>query len=81
MEPGESEDDIFSATAHDVEEMLLGNPFNVCIESAGIANCTSLVHSLVDIASSNRRGKFLGGELVFSDKLPVNAGDISVRVH
>ena len=34
MEPGESEDNVFLAAAHDVEEMFLGNPFNVCVEGA-----------------------------------------------
>ena len=30
-EPGESEDDVFSSTAHDIEEVLLDNPFDVCV--------------------------------------------------
>ena len=31
MKPGESKDDVFSSAAHDVEEMFLGDPFNVHI--------------------------------------------------
>ena len=46
-EPRESEGDIFSATVHDIEEMFWGDPFNVCVESAGIVDCASLVCSLV----------------------------------
>ena len=30
-EPGESENDIFSITAYDIEEMFWGDPFNVHI--------------------------------------------------
>ena len=80
-EPGESEDDVFTAAAHDVEEMLLGNPFNVGVEGASVANCTSLVSSLVHIANGDGGGEFLRMEAVFSDKLPVYAGDVSTGVN
>ena len=80
-EPGESEDNVFSAVAHDIEEMFLGNSFNVCIEGTSIADCTSFVHSLVDIVNSDGGGKFLSGELVFSDKLPIDAGDVCTRIY
>ena len=80
-ESGESEDDIFSSTAHDIEEMFLSNPFNVRVECTGVADCTSFVHSLVDIVNSDERGKFFSGESVFPDKLPVNAGNVSTRVY
>ena len=81
MELGESKDDIFSAIAHDIEKMLLGNPFNIHVKGAGIADCTSLVHSLVYVPNCNGGCESLGGELVFSDKLPVDAGDIHARVY
>ena len=81
MEPGESEDDVFTSTAHDVEEMLLGDPFDVGVEGTGVADCTSLVRSLVNIANSDGRGEFFCGESVFSDELPVNARDVSARVY
>ena len=81
VEPGESEDDVFLSTTHDVEEMFLNNSFNVGVESASITNCTSFVRSLVNVANGNGRGKFLSGESVFSDKLPVNARDVSTRVY
>ena len=81
MEPGKSEDDIFLVAAHDIEEMLLGYSFNVCVEGASITDCTSFVHSLVYIADGNGGGKFFSGELVFPDKLPVDAGDVSTRVY
>ena len=80
-EPEESKDDILASTAHDVEEMFLSNPFNVSIEGAGIMNHTSFVCSLVDIVNGNGGGKFLSGESVFSDKLPVDARDVSTRVY
>ena len=80
-EPGESEDDVFSSTAHDVEEMFLGNPFNVHVEGASVTNCTGFVHCLVYVANCDRGGKFLSGEVVFSDKLPVDARDISIGVY
>ena len=73
MKPGESKDDVFSSTAHDIEEMFLGNPFDVGIEGADVADCTSFVHSLVNVANSDGAGEFFGGELVLSNKLPVNA--------
>ena len=80
-EPGESKDDVFSSTAHDVEKMLLGDPFNVGIEGASVTDCISFVHSLVDIVNSNGGGEFFGGELMFSDELPVNARDVSTGVY
>ena len=81
MEPRESEDDVFSSTVHDIEEMFLGNPSDVGVEGAGVANCTSFVHSLVYIANSNGGGKFFSGELVFSDELPVDTRDVSTRIN
>ena len=36
MEPGESKDNVFSATAHDVEKMFLGDLFNVGVQGAGM---------------------------------------------
>ena len=81
MEPGKSKDDIFLSTAHDIEEVFLCNPFNVRVESAGIADCTCFVHGLVNIANSNGGSKFFCGKSVFSDKLPVYAGDICTGVY
>ena len=81
MKPGESENDIFSTTAHNVEEMFLGNPFNVCIQGVDIMYSTSLVHSLVHVSNCNGGDKFLDRELVFSDELPVNARDVHIRVY
>ena len=81
MEPRESEDDVLSATAHDVEEVFLSNPFNVSIEGAGIMNCTSFVCGLVDVANGNGGGEFLGRELVFPDELPVYARDVHSGIY
>ena len=80
-EPGESKDDIFATTAHNVEEMFLGYPFDVCIEGAGIVDSSSLIRSLVDVANSDGGGEFLSRESVFSDKLPVDARDVSTRIY
>ena len=81
MEPGESEDDVFTSTAHDVEEMFLGDPFNVGVKGASVVDCTGFVHGLVNVVNSNRGGKFFSGEVMFSDELPVNAGDIGTGVY
>ena len=81
MEPGESEDAIFSSTAHDIEEVFLGDPLNVGIEGASVANCTSFVCSLINIANGNGGGKFFCRESVFPDKLPVYARDICTGVY
>ena len=51
--PGESKDDVFSSTAHDIEEMFLGDPLDVGIEGAGVADCTGFVFSLVNIVDGN----------------------------
>ena len=80
-EPGESKDDVFSPTIHDVEEMFLSDPFNVHVECAGVVDHTSFVCSLVDIANGNRRGEFFNGKAVFSDELPVDTRDIGTRVY
>ena len=80
-EPGESQDDVFASAAHDVEEMFLGDPFDVGVEGASVADCTGLVRSLVNVANGNGGGELLGGESVFSDKLPVDAGDVGTRIN
>ena len=69
------------ATAYDIEEMFLGDPFNVHVKGASVADYTSFVCSLVYIMNCDGEGKFFGGESVFSDKLPVSAGDISTGVY
>ena len=61
--------------------MFLGYPFDVCVKGAGIVDSTSLVHHLVNVVNSNGRGEFLSGEVMFSDKLSVNAGGIGTRVY
>ena len=80
-EPGESENDILSAITHDIEEMFLGNPFDVCVEDISVVDHIHFVSSLVYIANSNGGGEFFHGEAVFSEKLPVNARDISTGVY
>ena len=79
--PREPEDDVFTSTAHDIEEMLLGDSFDIGVEGASIADCTGLVHSLINVANSDGGGEFFSGEAVFSDKLPVDARDISTRIN
>ena len=59
----------------------MGDPFDVGVEGAGVANCTSLVRGLINIANGDGGGEFFRGESVFSDKLPVNARDVSTRVY
>ena len=81
LEPRKSKDDILSATAHDIEEMFLDNPFNISVKSTSIADCTSFVCSPIYIVNGNGGGKFFSGELVFSDELPVNTGDICARIY
>ena len=81
VEPGESKDNIFLAIAHDIEEMFLSDSFDVCVEGAGVANCTSFISSLVHVADHDGGGEFLSRELVFSDKLSVNARYICAWVY
>ena len=81
VESGESKDDIFLSAIHDIEEMFLSDPFNVGVEGASGANHTGFVCGLVYISDHDRRSKLLGGESMFSDKLPVYTGDISTRVY
>ena len=79
--PEESEDDIFSSTFHDIKEMFLDDPFDIGEKGAGVTDCTSFVCSLVYIANGDGRGKFFCEEVVFPDKLPVNAGDVNTGVY
>ena len=79
--PRSSEDDIFSSTAHDVEEMFLGDPFNVSVEGASVTDHTSFVCSLVNIANHDRGGEFLGRQSMLLDELPVNVGDVHTRIY
>ena len=81
MEPGEPKDDIFSSIANDVEEMFLGDPFDVGVEGASIADRTSFIHSLIDVVNGNGGGKFFCRESVFSDELPVYARDIGTGIY
>ena len=80
-EPGESKNDVFLSTAHNIEEVSLSDPFNVHVEGAGVADCTSFVHSLVDVVNGDGGGEFFSRESVFPDKLPVNARDVSAGVY
>ena len=75
-ELGESKDNVFLFTTHDVEEMFLGDPLDVGVEGTGIANHTSFVCCLVHIVDCNGGSKFHSRELILSDELPVNAGDV-----
>ena len=81
MELEKSEDDVFLATTHDVEEMFLGDPFDVHVQGTGIADGTCFVHGLIDILNNDKGCKFLSGELVFPDELPIYAGDVCIRVY
>ena len=81
MEPEESKDNIFSSAAHDIEEMFLSDPFDVCVQDTGVVDCTSLVCSLVYVSDSNGGSKFFCRELVFSDKLLVDVGNVSTRIY
>ena len=51
--PGESKDDIFSAAAHNVEEMFLGDPLDVGVKGTSVADCSSFICSLVYSGSKN----------------------------
>ena len=61
--------------------MFLGDPFDVGIEGASIVNCSSFVHSLVNVTNDDEGGEFLGGESVFSDELSVYARDVCTRIY
>ena len=60
VEPGESENDIFLATTHNVREMFLSNSFNVCVEGASVPDCTSFVSGLGHIVDHDGESKFFG---------------------
>ena len=64
-----------------IEEVFLGDPFNVHVQGASVMDCTSFVCSLVNIVNSDGGSEFFCGETVFSDKLPVDARDVSTRVY
>ena len=80
-ELGESEDNVLSTTAHDIEEMFLGDPFDVHVKGASEMDCTSFVCRLANVTNGDGGGKFFSGESMFSDELPVNAGDVGTRVY
>ena len=61
--------------------MFLGDPFDVGVEGASVADCTSFVRSLIYIANSDGGGEFFSRESVFSDKLPVDTRDVSTGVY
>ena len=61
--------------------MFMGNSFDICIEGASVADCTSFVHGLVYVMNYNGGGEFLGGKLVFPDKLPIYTRDVGTRVY
>ena len=61
--------------------MFLSNPFNIGIEGASVTDCTGFVCGLIYVSNGNGGGKFFCGESVFSDKFPVDAGDVGTRVY
>ena len=61
--------------------MFLSDPFDVGVEGASVANRTSFVYGLIDVANGNGGGELFSGEAVFSDELPVNAGDVGTRIN
>ena len=77
----ESKDYVFLSTSHDIEEMFLGDLFNIHIESTSIMDYTSLVCGLVHILNSNGGDKFFHRKVVFSDKLLVDTEDVSTGVY
>ena len=81
MEPREFKDDVFSPTAHDVEEVFLGDSFNVCVKGVGITNCTGFVCSLVNVANGDGGSEFFCREVMLSDKLPVDARDVGTGIY
>ena len=81
MKSRESKDDIFMSAPHDIEKVFMSDSFYVGVEGASEANSTSFVCSLVDITNGNGGGKFFHGEVMFSDKLPVDARDVSTGVY
>ena len=81
LEPGESEDNIFSPTRHDVEEIFLCNAFYVGKEGTNEVNFSFFVWGLIVISYFDGDIKFHGGKGVFSDKLPVNAKDVYATVN
>ena len=81
VKPGESKNDVFVTKAHDIEEVFLGDPFDVHIKGACIAAHTGFVHSLVYVVNCDGGGEFFCGKVVFPDKLLVNARDICTRVY
>ena len=81
MEPGESKDNIFPATRHDVEEMFLYDAFYVGKEGAGEADFPVFVQDLINVLYFNGDIKFCGRKGVFSDKLPVDARDVCATVN
>ena len=80
-EPGESKNNVFTTTAHDIEEVFLDDPFDVHVKGASEMYCTSFVCCWVNIVNSDGGDEFFCGESVFSDELLVNARDVSTRVY
>ena len=64
-EPGESENNIFLSAVHDIEEMFLSNPLNYCVQGAGVADYTSLVHGLIYVSDNDGRSEFFIGSQCF----------------
>ena len=64
-----------------MEEMFLCNDFDVGKESASKADFLIFVGGLVDISYFDGDVKLCSGEGIFSDELPVDAGDVSTTVN
>ena len=78
---GESKDDILQVTAYDVTEVFLSNPFDVCVKGINVIDSICFIYGLVHVLDNNGGSKFFSRELVFSDKLPVDARDVNTRVY
>ena len=63
-----------------MEEVFLGDPFDVGKEGTGKTDFSAFVRGLVYVSDFDGNVKLCGGKGVFSDKLPVNARDVCTTV-
>ena len=63
-----------------MEEVFLGDPFNVGEEGTGEMNFSTFVQGLVYVSDFDGNVKLCGGKGVFSDQLPVDARDVCTTV-
>jgi hypothetical protein len=76
LDPRESKNDIFLATMHDIEFYCLEDSCDSDVQEAGEFYIPIFVFRLVDVSNRDGMRESFFWEVVFVDKMPIDARDV-----